>query len=260
MSRRIDFLASLAATAVAGSATIAYAAGAYRVDGEYSYGQFGAVRSVTFFGSGDRPDAQIIFASIVHDNAKAEIVAGSQSEIRGLQLWHLADERNATIGVNGGFFQGNSFYYDGLLVINGRQISARDSQFSGAVTLDANGALSLQRIDDVANPVSAMQTGPFFIDPGGTMGMRSHTYDRFPRSFIAQGAGVVVTGITSPLSLYQLAEIMLQYPQPFQVVRFDAALNLCGAETSAFFARTGKTMVREGGAINSPVVLLFSPR
>jgi len=260
VSRRIDFLASLAATAVAGSAVLARGAGAYRVDEEYSNGQFGVVRSVRFFGSGDRPDAQIVFASIVRDNAKAEIVAGSQTEIRGLQLWHQADEHNATVGVNGGFFQGNSFLYDGLLVINGRQLSDRDSQFSGAVTIDANGALSLQRIGDIANPFSAMQTGHFFIDPGGTMGMRSHTYDLFRRSFIAQGAGVVVAGITSPLSLYQLAEIMLQYPQPFQTARFDAALNLCGAETAAFFARTGNTMVREGGAVNSPVVLLFSPR
>jgi hypothetical protein len=91
------------------------------------------------------------------------------------------------------------------------------------------------------------------------MGMRSHTYDQFRRSFVGQSEDSIVAGITSRISLYQLAEVLLAYPQVFLIDRFDAVLNMSGAATAAFFARTGKTVIRDGGSYNSPAVMFFSP-
>jgi hypothetical protein len=252
-------LASLSAVATATNIPqIARAASAdFRIDGEYAYPRIGLVRSVRFYRSGDRPEVQILFASLLRNVTRAQIVQGSEMEIRGSQLWHLADKHNAIIGVNGGFFQGNSFAYDGLLVVGGHQLSPKNTQFTGAAVADADGRVSIEHVDDVKDPFSAMQSGPLFIEPGGRMGMRSHTYDLFRRSFIAQNTDTIVAGITSPVSLYQLAELLMEYPSPFLLDRFDVALSLCGAATAAFFARTGKSDIRDGGAVNSPAVILF---
>jgi len=90
------------------------------------------------------------------------------------------------------------------------------------------------------------------------MGIHSNSYDEFRRSFIAQSGNIIVTGVTSPVSLYELAEVLLQFPDAFLVNRFDAALNLSGDATAAFFARVPHGDIREGGGVNSPAVITFS--
>lgn len=235
------------------------AATPYSIDVEYRYDGAGLVRSVRFPRTSQRDAVQCDFAALLSDHVKAAIVSGSQLSIPGLQLWSIADRHHAIVAVNGGFFQTNSFGYDGLLVIDGQQIEGKNSQYSGAVVVDVNGILSLQRINDVSHPASAMQTGPFIIDPGGTMGMHSKTYDLFRRSFIAQSGKTIVTGVTSPISLYQLAALLLQFPDAFEVDRFDAALNLSGAASAGFFAKLAHDDIRDGGSLNSPAVITFAP-
>lgn len=234
------------------------AATSYSVDSEYRYDDAGLVRSVTFSSTSERRAVQCSFASLLTDRVKAAIVAGSRRSIPGLQLWQIADQHDAIVAVNGGFFQMNSFEYDGLLVIEGQQIEPKNSTYSGAVVVDADGTLSLQRIGDVSRPAFAMQTGPFLIDPGGTMGIRSDAYDMFRRSFIAQSANTIVAGVTSPVSLYQLAELLLQWPDAFGVEFFDSALNLSGAASSGFFAKVPHGDIRDGARLDSPAVITFA--
>lgn len=261
MLTRTQFLQITGSTAVlSGMPAALRAATPFHVDSEYRYSDAGVLRSVTFDRASDRDRVQIVFAALFADRVKAAIVPGSDQAIRGLQLWQVADRTNAIVAINGGFFQMNSIAYDGLLVVDGKQVTRKNSDYSGAVVIDAGGTLSLQRIDALTNPAYAMQTGPFFIDPGGTNGMRSKTYDQATRSFIAQRGKIIVTGITSAVSLSQLADVLLQFPGAFLVDRFDSALNLSGAASSAFFARVPHDDVREGGRLNSPAILTFSLR
>jgi hypothetical protein len=260
--QRKDFVlsASAAALATAALSPLRALASPYQINGEDTYTDLGILRSVTFPRTSDRFPSTFVFASLARDSTKGAIASGTQIQRGLLQLRQLADDNNATVAINGGFFLMPSFAFDGLLVIEGKQLSSANAEHSGAVTMDAKRFVSLTPIADVGNPEYALQTGPFFIDPGGTMGMRSHTYDRFERSFIATSADKLVVGVCSPLSLYDLAEVMLQYPDAFGVSRFDAGLNLCGAATSGFYARSTKMILADDAArLSSPAVLLFGP-
>lgn len=261
--QRKDFILRASATALAASALAPRSALAspYRVTGEDTYADFGMLRSVMFPQTSDRFASMFVFASLDRGATKGAIVSGTDIQRGRFQLHQLADENNATVAINGGFFVMPSFTFDGLLVIDGKQISQANTRHSGAVTMDTSRSVSLVPIADVGQPEYALQTGPFFIDPGGTMGMRSHTYDHFERSYIAQSADKLVVGVCSPLSLYDLAEVLLQHPDAFGVSSFDAGLNLCGSATSGFYARSTKmTLADDPPRLHSPAVLLFGPR
>lgn len=173
------------------------------------------------------------------------------------QLREIAERHNATIAINGGFFDMESFAPRGLLIVDGKTISPPTAQYSGAVVVDANGVPSVTRIADVSHPAYAVQAGPFLIDVGESIGqLDDPAWDR--RTFVAQTETTFVAAMASAVSLHNLAELLVQRPDAFGVSKFDAALNLGGAATAGFFAKVNGTIIASSNAsLRSPDTILF---
>ncbi len=260
--RRLTFLQCLGVGSCGLAAPISpvLAALPYQFDGQYVYPGVGFLRSCRFPASIDYRAARLDYVTFSRSSVAALIAQGTQLQRHGLQLWQLADANNAFAAINGGYFNMDTFSYDGLLVIDGKQITPQVARYSGVVAVDQSGILSLRRVQDAGGAWSAMQTGPFLIDPGGTMGIHTRLATSYFRSFIAMRSDTIVAGFTSRIDLYELAALLMQNPQAFGVDRFDAALSLSGDASAAFFAREGNETLREGGALPSPAVLLFTSR
>ncbi len=251
--RKQFLLAGAATLAAATLPKLARADTGFSLDGQYVNQGFAIVRQVTFARTSERDAARLTFAMVSPNALKASIVQATQNQ----SLWQLAQQHHSILGINGGFFN-TDFTYSGLLVLNGQQISPKSHLYDGAVVVDATGAIQLQSIDDVSNPQNAMQTGPFLIRPGGTMGIKSDDRALYARSFIAQSDDAIVLGMaTTGISLYQLANILLQFPNAFLAKSFDSALDLGGASEASFFAQLPNEMIHLSGGANSPILLLI---
>lgn len=253
LDRKQFMLSGAAALAAASIPTFARADDGFSVDGQYVNQGFAIVRQVTFAASGDRAATRMTFALVAPNALKASFVQVARNQ----SLWRTAEQRNAMLGINGGFFN-TDFSFSGLLVLNGQQITPKNGLYDGAVVVDANGAITLQSIGDVGTPQNAMQTGPFLVRPGGTMGIDAPDRGLYARSFIAKSDDAIILGMSiTGITLYQLAEILTQFPSAFLAKSIDSALDLGGASEAAFFARLPSESIHLGGTANSPVLLLI---
>jgi uncharacterized protein YigE (DUF2233 family) len=159
------------------------------------------------FGILDVPDAQ-----------KAGII---------LSYW---DASRYSIMINGGYFTPD-FQPLGLYKINGNLINKRKpKKLSGFVAMDRAGGISiLTHNDDLSSYPSILQTGPYVIDPGSKIGIRSNDGKISRRTLIGKttGNGLVII-VTSPVSLYDLANfIKMRFPD------IERLLNLDGGPSTA---------------------------
>lgn len=252
MDRKQFLLAGAATLAAATLPRVARADAGFSVDGQYVDQGFAILRQVTFAATRDRDAARLTFVMMAPNAVSASIVQATRNQ----SLWQLAEQHQSMFGINGGFFNTN-FSYSGLLVVKGQQITPQNGMYDGAVVVDSAGAIHLQQIDEVKEPQNAMQTGPFLVRPGGTMGKTLEDRGRYYRSFIAQSDDAIVLGMTTTgITLYQLANILLEFPSAFLAKQFDSALDLGGASEASFYARLPKETIHLGGGANSPVVLL----
>jgi uncharacterized protein YigE (DUF2233 family) len=145
----------------------------------------------------------------------------------------------ATLTINGGYFD-SSFVPLGLYRIEGRQASPllERPPLSGVVLIDSAGRLDLVSRDAkgvIATAHSAFQAGPFLIDPGGSPGIRSDDGKTAERTVIAIGdSDSLVIVLTSPTTLYALAEMLHSKPEIFGLHRVDRAINLDGGPSTGF--------------------------
>jgi exopolysaccharide biosynthesis protein len=173
----------------------------------------------------------------------------------------LARSRGASVAVNGGFFTFNPFTPDGLLLIDGKTVARARADYSGAIAIDGDGVLSVGPTAGARRATFAVQGHPTLVENGGKMGMQRATGDRTARTFVAQSGETVIVAVTSPVTLYHLADALVQYPDAFGLRRIDAALNLSGAATTSFYARLpdGSEVIRKSSWPNRDV-LIFEPR
>ena len=140
----------------------------------------------------------------------------------------------AVVAINGGYFD-PSFQTSGLLHLEGREVQplAAKGVLSGIVAMDAVGVLRLLPRDAALDGVhSAIQAGPFIIDPGGAVGVRPHAAAANRSVLASDDHGRLLLLATGALTLHQLATVLHDHPQAFGMERIERALNLDGGPST----------------------------
>lgn len=169
----------------------------------------------------------------------------------------LRDKEHATIkqavlrekgflGINGGYFD-LSFQPDGWCVVDGKEITPPSGKKILSGLLSIPKGKKIPRLDLFSNRpaevFSAIQTGPFLIDPGGKMGIRQKDGPLAPRTVIAQTAKSLVIITTSPITLYDLADQLTTLYVADE--KIDRALNLDGGPSTGIFLQSGDYTIDE---------------
>ncbi len=157
--------------------------------------------------------------------------AGSLTAVRD-----LARKSGARLAINGGRFNG-AFAPDGLLIVNGKLIGKKRADWNGALTIDGGGRATISASPDLRAAQYAVQGYPTLVDSNGAMGIKREDRERFRRTVIAQSGDLIIAMVTSAVSLYELAYLLIEFPDAFFVHAIDTALNLSGAATTAFYAK-----------------------
>lgn len=172
----------------------------------------------------------------------------------------VARKTGAVVAINGGRFNG-AFAPDGLLIVDGKQLGRKRADWTGYLTIDASGNAAVTNDPDLRFARSAVQGEPLLIEPGGKMGIARDDGRRFRRTVIAQSGDVAIAMVTSPVSLFTLAYVLLERPDAFYLNHIDAALNLSGAATASLYAK-----LPDGDTVEIPAswpnldVVTFTPR
>lgn len=170
----------------------------------------------------------------------------------GQSLRNASDD--AILAINGGYFD-DAFAPLGLYRIEGTVVSPAIDRppLSGVVTI-TDGHLDLGK-QDRPDAQSAFQAGPFLIDPGGTLGIRSDDGKLAERTVVAIAGDSLVVIVTSPVTLHSVADWLHQSGEELRVVSIERALNLDGGPSAGYVARVGTVEQAQPprGAIRSAI-------
>lgn len=161
------------------------------------------------------------------------------------------DSDKYSLMINGGYFD-QAFAPVGLCRIDGKVVNETVSEkLSGFVALDEDGCLHvLTRDDDLESYPSIIQTGPYVIDPGGKVGIKTQSKMKAARTLVGattEGAVVVVV-VTEPISLYDLAHGIKK-----QLLEIERLLNLDGGPSTAL--KTGAYEIVNVGPVRNYIAL-----
>lgn len=168
----------------------------------------------------------------------------------------------AVVAINGGYFVPGGQPL-GLVRLDGADRHPRSDAtvLSGVVAIAGDGRLSLPtRNDALAGVVSAFQSGPFVIDPGGAVGVSDRPHSARRSLLAMDDHGRLLLLATGPLTLHQVATMLHDHPQAFGLERVERALNLDGGPS------TGLSLALPDPAWSwgerGPVrnILVFAPR
>ena len=151
--------------------------------------------------------------------------------------YHLSD---LAAMINGGYFD-SSFQPVGLVMRDGQTISEMSKQpaLSGVFAIFKDGTVQLipraaYRPNDLID--SAIQAGPFVVDPGGKPGIQSDDFKKAKRTAIGQTiSGEIVFITTTPCTLYELSEILTKHQSVLGIDRFESVLNLDGGPSTGLY-------------------------
>jgi hypothetical protein len=251
--RRTQFVVGLGAFAAAGAGL--RCAASSQVAQPAALGHQGALYRYTFKGRGS--EAECIAAVLPQDSFQTRILSNRLRPSDIAIVADLAKETNAIVGINGGFFT-DTGDPDGLLILDGKRVGYARGDWKGFFSIDETGAAS---IGTAAAPTAryAMQGFPMLIEPGGVMGIRSDDRVQTRRTIIAQSGSTIVAMVASPISLFNLASVLMENPGAFGVAQFDAALNLSGSATTGFYARTaqGQEVIVQAQASSRDVIAFY---
>lgn len=233
MLTRADFLTAAGAATLAASLPLpALADGPAEVGPPLVYTGFATVRYLSLPIPGKAP-IYVTAATIDRNHLRAVVSVLDMPQIPSLQLHQAVQANQATMAINGGFYDMKTLLPVGLLNAGGQRFGSLDPTLSGAVVVDPAGFLSIVPAAQASAASSAIQTGPFLINPGGTIGITSDTDNQLVhRSFIAQSGDSIVAGVTSNVVLRDLAKAIHDYHDALGVKSFDAAVNLSGSATA----------------------------
>jgi len=166
----------------------------------------------------------------------------------------------AVVAINGGYFE-PTFQPAGLVRLDGRDVQPRAAEgvLSGIVAIDGAGVLRLLPRDAALEGVhSAIQAGPFLIDPGGAVGV-NHRAASANRSLIASDDhGRLLLLVTGALTLHQIATLLHDHPQAVGMERIERALNLDGGPSTGLSLTLQDPMwsVSERGPVRNVLVVV----
>ncbi len=137
--------------------------------------------------------------------------------------------------LNGGYFNTEDFTPVGLTRIEGVEINRNVApRLSGFVAITEGGSLQiLTKADDVAGFTTVVQCGPFLVDPGGILGLKSRDGRVARRTVVGvMKDQTLVFAVAEPITLFDLARAMMaEFPS------LDRLLNLDGGPSTALKAR-----------------------
>ena len=151
------------------------------------------------------------------------------------------DAKRHSLMINGGYFD-LQFEPDCYCKIDGRVLNAKeDPKRSGFVAIDKAGKISLlARGETYSKFPSVLQSGPYVIDPGGKVGIRSKSGRRARRTLIGMTTdGRLVILITEPIYLVDLANAVKK-----SLPKLERLLNLDGGPSTGVIARGVKVVNR----------------
>lgn len=193
-----------------------------------------------------RPDSDVVRITAVRchpqNNNLAILFDHSEHKSKPSDFTAIAERQHAAAMVNGGYFDA-TFQPVGLVVKAGQTVSEISHQpaLSGVLAIDQDGSVQLiPRVSYVPDESinSAIQAGPFIIDPGGKTGIRSDDLKKAKRTAIGQTlAGEIVFIITTPCTLFELSEILTQQPDKLGVEGFDRVLNVDGGPSTGLYLK-----------------------
>jgi uncharacterized protein YigE (DUF2233 family) len=183
-------------------------------------------------------DAIVVSIPPEQNRGFAVIDVPSRSDGDNIRRHWTAD---CVVMINGGFFNPD-FTPTGYCRIDGQVLGrAVAKKLSGFVALDKAGALSLLgRGDDFAPYPTVVQAGPYVIDPGGKVGIRSSDGMRAWRTLIGRTKdGQIRIVVAKPITLYDLA-LAVKKAMP----DIERLLNLDGGPSTAFKTATDEILNR----------------
>jgi hypothetical protein len=140
----------------------------------------------------------------------------------------------AVLAINGGYFDPN-FQTMGLLIRDGLQAQpiSPATVLSGIVGINNAGEVALLLRDaELTSLHSALQAGPYIIDPGGVLGVKAHPI-RAPRTILALNTQQdLIVVVTKHFSLHEVATCLLTQPALFGDHPIERALNLDGGPST----------------------------
>jgi uncharacterized protein YigE (DUF2233 family) len=181
--------------------------------------------------------AQATLHSAVFETTAATLRVIDQPTAPRLDLAEALAESDALAGVNGGYFDPEDAPV-GLLVSGGRVLSPlrKAKLLSGVLSARGNQIEIVRASNFKTSPKvqAALQCGPLLIDDAiPVAGLNATRPAR--RTFAAlDGKGRVALGVSSAVSLAQLARI-LSLPHALGGMKIARALNLDGGSSSAFW-------------------------
>jgi hypothetical protein len=163
---------------------------------------------------------------------------GVAYEPQGLALEAWQEQTNALIIVNGGYFwqEGEQYFPNGLTVIDGTPMGASYDDFGGMFAVTENGPqlrwLANQPYDPSEQLLSALQSFPILVKPGGEMGFSAEHEDNLSarRTVIAQDREGRILLMIAPggnLTLHQLSAYLTSTD-----LNLEIAINLDGGPSS----------------------------
>ena len=160
------------------------------------------------------------------------------------------DPSKYTLMFNGGYFE-EDFSPSGFFKVNGKMVQETVSEkLSGFVALNEEGALYvLARDEKLEAYSSAIQSGPFVIDPGGQIGIRSQSERKAERTLVGvtQDASIVII-VTEPVTLHDLAHAIKKH-----LPAVDRLLNLDGEPSTAL--KTSSHEILNKGPVRNYIAL-----
>ncbi|MFK7788348.1 MAG: phosphodiester glycosidase family protein [Phycisphaeraceae bacterium] len=195
-------------------------------------------------GSFQHPDSESVTVTVVKSRPKQiELLIDFDNLEKASEQQDFiasANRQDAVAMINGGYFDA-SFQPVGLVVKDIETISEMSNQpaLSGVLAVfDSKSVLLIPRSSYLPdNGIrSAIQAGPFLVDPGGKQGIRSDDLKKAKRTAIGQTiSGDIVFISTTPCTLYELSEILTKHQNVLSVERFESVLNLDGGPSTGLY-------------------------
>jgi hypothetical protein len=141
------------------------------------------------------------------------------------------DPKKHQLMINGGYFNPD-WSPTGYCKIDGKVINPKINQkLSGFIAIDKAGKMTLlARGEDLSKYPTVLQSGPYVIDPGGTVGIRSKTGRPAKRTLVGMTKDKkLLISITRPIYLIDLANHIGKH-----IPNLERLLNLDGGPSTGF--------------------------
>ena len=173
-------------------------------------------------------------------------------------------ETGALVVVNGGYFreENGRAIPTGLTIIRGAAIGSSYEGFGGMLAIGEHGAqvrsLTAQPYNPAETLVSALQSFPLLVKPGGALGFPAENEDnqQARRTVIAQDRDGKIIFLVASRGLFTLHQLSLFLTN--SDLNLDIALNLDGGPSSGILLNDPREMVNS--LMPLPIVILIYAR